>query len=126
MNEQRPKVIIIGAGFGGLFAARALAGTTVDVLLVDRNNYHTFTPLLYQVATAALDPSAIAHPVRTIFRDQSNIRFLLGEVTALDEARQVVLIAANDRLHEAPYDYLIIAAGSVPTYFGNDGFREYA
>jgi len=74
------KVIIIGAGFGGLFAARELANKSLDVLLIDRNNYHTFTPLLYQVATCALDPGEIAYPVRHIFRRNQNINFLLGTV----------------------------------------------
>lgn len=123
MTNQQPKVIIIGAGFGGLFAAREFAGKPVDVLLVDRNNFHTFTPLLYQVATAALDPSQIAHPVRTIFRDTTNINFMLGEVTAIDSAARTVAITAGDRHLVEPYDYLILAAGSVPNYFGNDEFR---
>lgn len=123
MTNQRPKVVIIGAGFGGLFAARELADQPVDVLLVDRNNFHTFTPLLYQVATSALDPSEIAHPVRTIFRDTQNIHFLFGEVTAIDDGTRTVSISAGDRQMVEPYDYLIIAAGSVPNYFGNDEFR---
>ena len=80
MSSQRPRIIIIGAGFGGLFAARALANKSVEVLLIDRSNFHTFTPLLYQVATCALDPSEIAYPVRTIFRKNRNIRSLLGTV----------------------------------------------
>ena len=84
MSEPtKPRVVIVGAGFGGLFAARALANKPVEVLLVDRNNYHTFTPLLYQVATCALDPSEIAYPVRNIFRRKRNVRFLLGEVVAV-------------------------------------------
>lgn len=123
MTSQRPKVVIIGAGFGGLFAAREFAGKPVDVLLIDRNNFHTFTPLLYQVATAALDPSQIAHPVRSIFRKVKNVNFLLGEVTDIDEEAHTVAIAAGDRHLVEPYDYLILAAGSVPNYFGNDQFR---
>lgn len=123
MTNQRPKVVIIGAGFGGLFAARAFANQPVDVLLVDRNNFHTFTPLLYQVATAALDPSQIAHPVRSIFRKTPNVNFLLGEVTAIDDTARTVAITAGDRRLVEPYDYLIVAAGSVPNYFGNDQFR---
>ncbi len=123
MTNQQPKVVIVGAGFGGLFAARELAGKPVDVLLIDRNNFHTFTPLLYQVATAALDPSQIAHPVRTIFRKTTNVNFMLGEVTAIDEAARTVAITAGDRHLVEPYDYLILAAGSVPNYFGNDQFR---
>lgn len=123
MTSQRPRVIIIGAGFGGLFAAREFAGQPVDVLLVDRNNFHTFTPLLYQVATAALDPSQIAHPVRSIFRNVQNVNFLLGEVTGIDDEARTVAITAGDRHLVEPYDYLIVAAGSVPNYFGNDEFR---
>ncbi len=126
MATTRPKIVIIGAGFGGLFAARQLVQADVDLLLVDRNNYHTFTPLLYQVATAALDPSEIAYPVRTIFRDATNLRFLLGKVTAVDQAQRQVTIEAGDQTFTEPYDYLIVAAGSVPNYFGNDAFREHA
>jgi NADH dehydrogenase len=90
-----PRVIIIGAGFGGLFAARALAKKPVDVLVVDRNNYHTFTPLIYQVATSALDPSEVAYPVRSIFYKKDNIRFLLGDVTAVDTTAREVTISAS-------------------------------
>lgn len=124
MTSQRPKVVIVGAGFGGLFAARELAGQPVDVLLVDRNNFHTFTPLLYQVATAALDPSQIAHPVRTIFRKTTNVSFMLGEVKAIDEAARTVSITAGERELIEPYDYLVLAAGSVPNYFGKEQFRD--
>lgn len=126
MTSQRPKIMIIGAGFGGLFAARELAGKPVDVLLVDRNNFHTFTPLLYQVATAALDPSQIAHPVRTTFRNTPNVRFMLGEVTAIDSEAHTVTIMAGDRQINESYDYLIFAPGSVPNYFGNDQFQASA
>ncbi|MCA9957372.1 MAG: FAD-dependent oxidoreductase, partial [Anaerolineales bacterium] len=125
-TAQRPKVVIIGAGFGGLFAARQLAKAAVDVLIVDRNNFHTFTPLLYQVATAALDPSEIAYPVRTIFRDAPNVRFLFGEVTAIDDSERTITIQAGSRTLAEPYDHLIVAAGSVPNYFGNDNFREHS
>lgn len=120
------KVIIVGAGFGGLFAARTLADKPVDVLLIDRNNYHTFTPLLYQVATCALDPSEIAYPVRSIFRKDRNVRFLLGEVTAVDPQQKTVTVQNDGRERQEPYDYLILAAGSEPTYFGNDEFRHFS
>ncbi|MCA9957170.1 MAG: FAD-dependent oxidoreductase, partial [Anaerolineales bacterium] len=126
MNTQQPRVIIVGAGFGGLFAARTLANKPVDVLLIDRNNFHTFTPLLYQVATCALDPSEIAYPVRTIFRKDRNIRTLLGSVTAIDYANKTVAVRAGDQTLQEAYDYLIVATGSVPTYFGQDAFRENA
>ena len=82
--DKRPRVIIIGAGFGGLYAAQTLKHKAVDVLLIDRQNYHTFTPLLYQVATCGLEAEEIAYPVRGIFRSGSNIAFMLGEVTGID------------------------------------------
>lgn len=126
MNTQQPRVIIVGAGFGGLFAARALANKPVDVLLIDRNNFHTFTPLLYQVATCALDPSEIAYPVRTIFRKERNIRTLLGSVTTIDYANKTIHVRVGEQTLQEAYDYLILATGSVPTYFGQDVFRENA
>ncbi len=126
MNTQRPRVIIIGAGFGGLFAARTLVNKPVDVLLIDRSNFHTFTPLLYQVATCALDPSEIAYPVRTIFRKNQNIRSLLGTVIAIDYANKIIDVQIGGRQLQERYDYLILATGSIPTYFGNDAFREHA
>lgn len=126
MNAATPKVVIIGAGFGGLNAARMFSGQPIDVLVVDRNNYHTFTPLLYQVATCGLDPSDIAYPVRGIFRQQKNLRVLLGNVTGIDTARRVILVSADGDTREEPYDYLIVAAGSVTNYFGNDAVRKIA
>jgi NADH:ubiquinone reductase (H+-translocating) len=126
MAEKRPKIIIVGAGFGGLFAARALAGQPVEVLLIDRNNFHTFTPLLYQVATCALDPSEIAYPVRSIFRQSRNVRALLGEVRDIDAANRRLRVQAGGRDRLEPYDYLILASGSAPAYFGNDQFRQHA
>lgn len=125
MNKL-PRVIIIGAGFGGLFAARALANKPVEVLIIDRSNFHTFTPLLYQVATCALDPSEIAYPIRTIFRKNRNIRTLLGNVTEIDYAKQRIVVQHGGEFRHEAYDYLILATGSVPTYFGNDVFRENA
>jgi NADH:ubiquinone reductase (H+-translocating) len=119
INGNRPRVVIVGAGFGGLYAARTLANQSVDVLLIDRENFHTFTPLLYQVATSALDPSEIAYPVRTIFHKNSNIRFLWGEVTSIDREGKRVIVDSRGPRREEPYDYLIIAAGSVTNFFGN-------
>ena len=120
------RVIIIGAGFGGLYAARTLADKSVDVLLIDRNNYHTFTPLMYQVATCALDPSEVAYPVRTIFAKNQNISFLLATVTAIDHAAQTVTLQSGDLERTESYDYLIVATGSVPTYFGNESIQEHS
>ena len=123
---QNKKVVIIGAGFGGLFAAKALANQPVDVLLIDKHNYHTFTPLLYQVATCALDPSEIAHPVRTIFRRKRNVKSLLGELTAVDPERKEVTIQADHDAENIPYDYLILAAGSESNYFGNQEIEAFS
>ncbi len=124
--QTTPRVLIIGAGFGGLFAARTLANKPVEVLLIDRSNFHTFTPLLYQVATCGLDPSEIAYPVRTIFRKVRNIRVLMGEVTAVAPEQQCVTIQTLSGVRQEPYDYLILAAGSTPTYFGRDGLSVHA
>ncbi|WP_420644010.1 NAD(P)/FAD-dependent oxidoreductase [Candidatus Leptofilum sp.] len=126
MNTQQPRVIIVGAGFGGLFAARTLANKPVDVLLIDRNNFHTFTPLLYQVATCALDPSEIAYPVRTIFRKNKNVRALLGNVTDIDYTNKSLTVQVGEQTLQEPYDYLVLASGSIPTYFGQDVFKENA
>src|SRR5690606_23420799 len=93
--EAKKRVIIIGAGFAGLKVARMLANKSVDVLLIDRNNYHTFTPLLYQVATCGLDPSAVAYPIRNIFADAPNVHFLLGDVTAINTNERSVMIKTN-------------------------------
>lgn len=126
MSAARARVVIIGAGFGGLNAARALNNQPVDVLLVDRNNYHTFTPLLYQVATCGLDPSDIAYPVRGIFRRQKNLNVLLGSVTGIDTARRVIAVSADGDTREEAYDYLVVAAGSVTNFFGNDAVQKVA
>ena len=121
-ESRRARVVIVGCGFGGLFAARALKSTPADVLVVDRNNYHLFQPLLYQVASAALSPADIARPIRSILRDQHNTRVMLGEVDAIDlKARWVS--AAGVRV---PYDYLVLAAGAVDNYFGHDDWRQFA
>jgi NADH dehydrogenase len=116
-------VVILGAGFGGLECARRLAGAPVDVLLVDRNNYHLFTPLLYQVASSLLNPSDIAYPVRAVFRGARNVRFRLAEVTAVDEAAGIVATGDGDRL---PWDYFVLATGSASHFFGNVGVEAAA
>ena len=118
----RPRVVIVGAGFGGLAAAKALADVPVEVTVLDRNNHHLFQPLLYQVATAGLNPSDIAAPIRGILAKQENCRALLAEVTSIDkEARQVLTSVGP-----FDYDYLILATGATHAYFGNDHWEEHA
>src|SRR5437660_9134289 len=112
----RPRVVIVGAGFGGLACARKLDGEPIDVVLLDQHNYHLFTPLLYQVATGLLNPSDIAYPLRTIFRHSPNVRFRQATVTRVDLASKVVRLDASPPLS---YDYLVLATGSTANYFGN-------
>lgn len=118
----RPRVVIVGSGFGGLKAARVLAGSGVEVLLVDRNNYHTFIPLLYQVAAAELGPEQIAYPVRSFLRRLPQASFVMAEVKRIDYVNQVVET-------DGPaiyYDFLILATGSQAQFLGVPGAEEYA
>ncbi len=122
-HPSRPRVLIIGAGFGGLEAAKALAGKPVDVTLVDKTNHHLFQPLLYQVATAGLSAPAIAAPVRNIFRKQTNLTTLLGEVVHIDPTTHQVRLRDGMVLG---YEHLIVAAGATHSYFGHDDWAPYA
>ena len=122
-NARRPRVAIVGAGFAGLNAAKTLAGEAVDVVLIDRNNYHKFQPLLYQVATAGLEPDEIVHPVRDLFRRHKNVAFRLGTVRTVDRVRRQIHL---DEGEPVPYDYLILAAGASTNYFGVEGAAEFA
>jgi NADH dehydrogenase len=117
-----PHVVIIGGGFAGLYAAKTLANQAVDVTIIDKENYHLFQPLLYQVATAALSPGDIASPIRSILRRYKNIRVIMGEVDDIDLAGKRVLLRDGD-YH---FDYLIVAAGATGTYFGHDEWAKYA
>jgi NADH dehydrogenase len=121
MRLQRPRVVIVGAGFGGLSCARALSRAGVDITLIDRQNYHCFQPLLYQVATAALSPADVAWPIRHILRRQNNVTVLMTEVIGIDAAGQVVTKAGP-----FPFDFLVIATGAMHSYFGHDSWAGFA
>jgi NADH dehydrogenase len=121
-QAQRPRVVIAGAGFGGLQAAKALAKVDVDVTLVDAYNHHCFQPLLYQVATAALSPADVAWPIRAILRAQKNVRVIMARVLAIDAPARLVHTSQID----LAYDYLILATGSTHSYFGHDDWAPFA
>jgi NADH dehydrogenase len=122
MSQRRPKVVIVGAGFGGLEAAKALSRVAVDVTVIDRQNHHCFQPLLYQVATAALSPAEIAWPIRHILRQQRNATVLMAEVSGVDLAGQRVQTGTGP----ISYDYLVIATGATHSYFGHDDWIDFA
>ena len=123
MAAPVPKVVIVGAGFGGLAAAQRLTGKPVEVTLVDRRNHHLFQPLLYQVATAALSPADIAAPIRSIFANAHNIRVLLDEVTGIAPATRRISLARSGSLD---YDWLVLATGAQHSYFGREGWARHA
>lgn len=120
---MEPHVVIVGAGFGGLYAARALDGAPARVTIVDRYNHHVFQPLLYQVATAVLSPEEIAYPIRTVLRRQRNTRVLLGEAVSVDTGGRNVILKDGEQV---PYDYLILATGSRHSYFGHEPWEALA
>src|ERR1700681_3077077 len=120
--ETLPKVVIVGGGFGGLYAAKELAEKDVRVTLIDRTNHHLFQPLLYQVATAGLSPADVAQPIRHILRLAQNIKVVMGAVERIDVDARVV----KTQTREHPYDYLILAAGARHSYFGNPQWEALA
>jgi NADH dehydrogenase len=123
----QPRIIIVGAGFGGLAAAKALKNTPAEILLIDRTNHHLFQPLLYQVATSVLTPAQIATPIRGIFREQKNVVTILGEVTGVDKDQKCVFVSDADRENvRITYDYLILATGVTHSYFGHNEFERFA
>src|SRR6202050_3505624 len=119
---MRPRVVIVGGGFGGLYAARSLKHAAVDVTLVDRRNFHLFQPLLYQVATGSLSPSEVSSPLRAVLRRNKNTRVLLGEAVSLDAGARNVILADG----AIPYDTLIVATGARNFYFGHDDWPAVA
>jgi len=123
----QPRIIIVGGGFGGLAAAKALRNTPAQVILIDRTNHHLFQPLLYQVATAALTPGQIGTPIRGILRNQKNALTIMGEVTGVDKKQKCVFVTNADR-SDVPvqYDYLILATGATHSYFGHNEFEKFA
>jgi NADH:ubiquinone reductase (H+-translocating) len=120
--SRRPRVVIVGAGFGGLSAAKALGRAPVEVMVIDRHNYHLFQPLLYQVATAALSPADIAAPIRSVLRHQANTSVMLAKVTGVDMVRQEVVLGAR----RVPFDFLVLATGARHAYFGHDDWELHA
>src|ERR1700758_4142273 len=123
----RSTVVIVGAGFGGLAAAKALGKTPAEIILIDRTNHHLFQPLLYQVATSVLAPGQIGFPIRGILQSHKNTTVLQGEVTGVDKDRKCVFVSDADR-QDVPltYDYLILATGATHSYFGRNEFEEFA
>jgi NADH dehydrogenase FAD-containing subunit len=127
MNQAVPTVVIVGGGFGGLAAAKALKSTPARVILIDRANHHLFQPLLYQVATSILAPGQIGSPIRGILRDQANTTVFMGEVTGVDQNEKYVVVNGVDRENVLiKYDYLILATGASHNYFGHNEFEKYA
>jgi len=120
--QSKTRVVIVGAGFGGLEAAKALRRANADVIVIDRHNHHCFQPLLYQVATAALSPADIAWPIRHILRPQRNATVLMEDVQSIDTSRKCL----HTEFGEVPYDYLVIATGAMHSYFGHDDWSQYA
>src|SRR6202043_2443822 len=127
MSESVPRVVIVGGGFGGLAAAKALKDTPAQIILIDRTNHHLFQPLLYQVATAVLAPAQIGSPIRNILRKQQNTTVILGEVTGVDKDKKCVYVKDADRSGvPVPYDFLVLATGVTHSYFGHDEFAAHA
>jgi len=122
MSQTRPEVVIVGGGFGGLYTAKALKGAPVHVTIVDRRNHHLFQPLLYQVATAALNPADIAAPIRSVFRGWPNVSVVLAEAVAVDLTTKRLVLADG----ELAYDYLVLATGATHSYFGHDEWARLA
>src|SRR5262249_19483226 len=127
MTEKQPVVVIVGGGFAGISAAKALRKAPVKVLLIDRTNHHLFQPLLYQVATCVLSPGQIAWPIRDLLRKQHNATVMMGEVTGVDKEQRLVRTNTIDRVGvDLHYDFLILATGAKHSYFGHEEFEKFA
>jgi NADH dehydrogenase FAD-containing subunit len=127
MSDHLPRIVIVGGGFGGLAAAKALRKAPTQNILIDRANHHVFQPLLYQVATSVLSPAQISSPIRGILRKQKNTMVIMGEVTGVDKEQRCVFVNSLDREHvPVPYDYLILATGVRHSYFGHNEFEKFA
>src|SRR5690242_15681069 len=127
MAEHTPRLVIVGGGFGGLAAAKALKNAPVKVILIDRTNHHLFQPLLYQVATSVLTPGQIGSPIREIIGKHSNTTVILGEVTGVDKSQRCVFVNSADRENvPIEYDFLILATGVTHSYFGHNEFAQFA
>ena len=122
MADKKPRIVIVGAGFGGVKLAKLFSKDDVEVTLVDRHNFHLFQPLLYQVSTAVLSTDEIAYPIRTFFRKARNVEFFMAKAQGVDQARQVLLTNHG----EIPYDYLILAAGATTNFFGMQEVEEHS
>ncbi|HEU5312941.1 MAG TPA: FAD-dependent oxidoreductase, partial [Candidatus Udaeobacter sp.] len=126
-DPRTPRVVIVGGGFGGLAAAKALGNAPTCNILIDRTNYHLFQPLLYQVATSVLGPAQISSPIREVLRKQKNTTVIMGEVTGLNKEQRCVFVNSPDREHvPVHYDYLILATGARHSYFGHNEFEKFA
>src|SRR6201981_1001038 len=123
----QPRIVILGGGFAGLAAAKALKKSPAEITLIDRTNHHLFQPLLYQVATSVLAPNQIGFPIRGILRNQKNTTVILAEVTGVDKDQKCVFVTDADREGvPIPYDYLVLATGVTHSYFGHNEFEEFA
>jgi len=127
MSERTPRVVIVGGGFGGLAAAKALQDAPAQIILIDRTNHHLFQPLLYQVATSVLTPSQIGSPIRNILRRQKNTTVIQGEVTGVNKEEKYILVNSADRTNVSiTYDFLVLATGATHSYFGHNEFEQFA
>ena len=122
MADKQPRIVIVGAGFGGIALAKQFAREDVQVTIIDRHNFHLFQPLLYQVSTAILSEDELASPIRTFFRDNANVEFFMAKAQGVDAERHVVLTDHG----EVPYDYVILAAGATTNFFGMENVEKHS